>query len=511
MCRTCCVKLERPCKLKSHNQLNINNFLNTPTSACEHLNLFLKESHTSDSNLINIHRELLKHANNLNLEPVGNIPRDGNCLFHAVATHLNNAAPSIYPFTQADIRRTVVDWLQNNPYNENADHWSDFIFNMDWYDYLDRISDSEWGDHVCLVAISRVFMLNIEIVSSSSEMSRNVHRITSEHPHTSTLYLGHEHEQHYILLSPVTQEDSAIQLPTSTVTTEDSIISTGAVRRSLDSEHTENDAPSDISLSPLASPTSEKSHLDNNSLSPSASAHSSYLDSPNAISENGSMSPAWDEDDTLEVARNLQASRATTDGGGSVQQIDQEAFCTGLGLTTTLTSEAVPSHTHRLRREIRRPARYTPSEYINKRRRRIEPASPSGTGFDSLPQHIKTLILSFAIANNILMINVLRQVSKSVRAALDTCSSSMEQVYMNNFAMDALFGQKNLEMGHRSIFAVRTIGKKCGRLSGLFLRLKEILKKSTSKWFNAYIVLQYDGDRRHGWFRIVELYFKKKC
>lgn len=191
--------------------------------------------------------------------------------------------------------------------------------------------------------------------------------------------------------------------------------------------------------------------------------------------------------------------------------LTQEYFCHQIQLTAThnvndlMFKEKTPRH----RRQIRCPVRYTPSNYTCKRRRAIQPPTPNGINFNALPVEIREIILTFAIANSILMINVLRQVSKTVRDILDRCITHMERIYLNEYAMDALYGNRVLPVGYRSIFTIRSICKKCGCTSGLFLRLKEILKKSTSKWFNAYIVIQYEGDEYNGWFRIVDVYFKK--
>ena len=122
-----------------------------------------------------IQRDLAENMWINNLRPIGHVPRDGNCLFHAVAQSVN--AMDSTEYAQQEIRLMVVDWLRSNPYTSNRIHLSSFVHDSSWDEYLEGISTTEWGDHICLRAISSIFKVNIEIVSSQNPQ---IHRIVHD-------------------------------------------------------------------------------------------------------------------------------------------------------------------------------------------------------------------------------------------------------------------------------------------------------------------------------------------
>ena len=75
-----------------------------------------------------------------------------------------------------------------------------FIKNMSWDEYLEEISNREWGDHICLLVISHIYRITVVIVSShNSDINfLNVHETHGEEHRT--INLGHEFETHYIRL-----------------------------------------------------------------------------------------------------------------------------------------------------------------------------------------------------------------------------------------------------------------------------------------------------------------------
>lgn len=68
------------------------------------------------------------------LQAIGHIPRDGNCMLHVVAQSLN--ALDATDYEQQNIRQMVVEWLQNNPFTRNRAHLSRFVHDFTWEEYL---------------------------------------------------------------------------------------------------------------------------------------------------------------------------------------------------------------------------------------------------------------------------------------------------------------------------------------------------------------------------------------
>ena len=100
----------------------------------------------------------------LNLIPEGNIPRDGNCMYHAVAQSIQRIQGRNY--TQQEIRNFTCEWLRTNPILSNGVNLEDFLHNVSWEEYLQGVGGSEWGDHIALIGISNAFGVNIAVVSS---------------------------------------------------------------------------------------------------------------------------------------------------------------------------------------------------------------------------------------------------------------------------------------------------------------------------------------------------------
>jgi hypothetical protein len=105
----------------------------------------------------------------VDLVSVGEIPCDSSCLFHAIAVSIS-------------------------------------IGNMEWEEYLHGIEDTEWGDHICIMAASNLYNVAIGIVSSPHR-GMQVLRPNDDDASVDSLrrmYIGHEFELHYIRLEPLT-------------------------------------------------------------------------------------------------------------------------------------------------------------------------------------------------------------------------------------------------------------------------------------------------------------------
>ncbi|KAI8495468.1 hypothetical protein Bbelb_269230 [Branchiostoma belcheri] len=97
------------------------------------------------------------------LEVMESVPGDGNCLFHAVARHLEGK-PSA-----AEVRRKVVSWLRSNPYvdGEHIKNWLPGATESAWESYLRTMTmDGTWGDEIVLQAVSNTFGREVCVISN---------------------------------------------------------------------------------------------------------------------------------------------------------------------------------------------------------------------------------------------------------------------------------------------------------------------------------------------------------
>ena len=124
-----------------------------------------------------------------------NPPPDGNCQFSAIVYHLQ----SIGIYLSAEmLRHEVVSYLINNPAFRGTNFIPDFEIQ----------SDGKFGDEITLRAMSEIFNVEFEVISTLGPAARQI--IT---PHNSVamtrLHLGHFAENegtHYVALNP-NQED----------------------------------------------------------------------------------------------------------------------------------------------------------------------------------------------------------------------------------------------------------------------------------------------------------------
>ena len=66
---------------------------------------------------------LLANALAVDLIPEGNVPRDGNCMFHAVAHGLSVNGNSV---NQEEVRNAAAKWLEDNQLINGDVHLPDF-------------------------------------------------------------------------------------------------------------------------------------------------------------------------------------------------------------------------------------------------------------------------------------------------------------------------------------------------------------------------------------------------
>ncbi|XP_035682297.1 uncharacterized protein DDB_G0271670-like [Branchiostoma floridae] len=97
------------------------------------------------------------------LEVMESVPGDGNCLFHAVARHLDGK-PSA-----TEVRRKVVSWLRSNPYvdGEHIKNWLPGATESAWESYLRTMTmDGTWGDEIVLQAVANTFGREVCVISN---------------------------------------------------------------------------------------------------------------------------------------------------------------------------------------------------------------------------------------------------------------------------------------------------------------------------------------------------------
>ena len=144
---------------------------------------------------------LMANALALNLIPEGNVPRDGNCMYHAVAHGLSVNGNSL---NQEEVRNAAAKWLEDNKLINGDVHLPDFLYGMGWEEYLNGLRGAEWGDQISLIGIANAFGVAIGIVSSL-HVDRGIQYIYPQNSIVGQpcIFMGHEFESHYIRLVPL--------------------------------------------------------------------------------------------------------------------------------------------------------------------------------------------------------------------------------------------------------------------------------------------------------------------
>jgi len=199
MCRSCCKASLSSCGMLTHAKrtVSLSDFVKPANDVTEFIKFIDAISSIADSD--NTHDSLIANALLVNLLPEGSIPRDGSCMFHAVAQSLTVSAGLI---DQLSVRIRAAQWLRDHPVVSGNVQLPDFVYGTSWQQYLQGLETNDWGDHISLIGIANAFNVVIGIVSSETPGIRYIYpEDTSEQQHT--IYLGHEFESHYIRLTPI--------------------------------------------------------------------------------------------------------------------------------------------------------------------------------------------------------------------------------------------------------------------------------------------------------------------
>ena len=138
-------------------------------------------------------------------------PGDGNCLFHAIADQLR--IHNIRDISHQDLRRQVVNHLQQNPHTPDGTHLSSFVEDLTWDEYIQHMStDTYWGDNLVLMTVAELYQADIFIVSSLPgnslrQVSPSLQLTSRNNP---GFLLGHLAECHYFSLISSELHDSLL-------------------------------------------------------------------------------------------------------------------------------------------------------------------------------------------------------------------------------------------------------------------------------------------------------------
>ena len=135
------------------------------------------------------------------------VPGDNNCQFHAIADQLERIG--INKWSAKKLRLKAVNWLKDNEKRVMDDetvgkqtYLKDAIGIDDWNTYVEKMSkhDVTWGDEATLLALSVLFKIKINIVSS---LPGNYLHVVQPPKYwdidlKGDIYIGHYHEFHYV-------------------------------------------------------------------------------------------------------------------------------------------------------------------------------------------------------------------------------------------------------------------------------------------------------------------------
>ncbi|XP_062609101.1 uncharacterized protein LOC134270865 [Saccostrea cucullata] len=133
---------------------------------------------------------------------VHNVMADGNCLFRAINDQLS--VNGIFGNSPESLRKNTINYLRENPYQEDGSHTESFLFTENWEQYLSRMEQStEWCDHVIFKAAVDALGLRVVVFNVYGDDIRRTEVLSRKQSvDIITIYLGHFGEFHYLSLRP---------------------------------------------------------------------------------------------------------------------------------------------------------------------------------------------------------------------------------------------------------------------------------------------------------------------
>ncbi|KAL3889408.1 hypothetical protein ACJMK2_001752 [Sinanodonta woodiana] len=176
---------------------------------CSDPNLLCQILQTSQQAVSCSESTLEANCLSVGLELHGETPADGNCFFEAVSSQLRRLNCVVQKSPQ-QLRQEVVAFMRTNrgiQASEGTIHLDSFIYNESFDDYCSRMArDSEWADHVVVVAMARMLQIDIMIVTSSPLSGPEniiVWVVGKTDFQEDPILLGHVWESHYMSLQPI--------------------------------------------------------------------------------------------------------------------------------------------------------------------------------------------------------------------------------------------------------------------------------------------------------------------
>ncbi|XP_062566093.1 uncharacterized protein LOC134228451 [Saccostrea cucullata] len=532
----CCRESKVPCSLPSHNFPHISDFYLSD-------NLVNQLKGPSLSRTDTAHDDLVRNALERNLIPVGDIPKDGSCLFHSVAQSLSNYLQ--IDLNQQDIRDIVVNWLSENPETPAGDRFSHFVPNLDWDTYLEGILGTEWGDHICITAIANAFNIAVGIVSSSQSDLRYILPFDRQNRENLLhIYLGHEFEFHFIRLEPIpgTQADICINevnfhnvntvcIPNRDLNSNQNNTDNNNVHSNDFSHYSLQEVQLEPQLTDYSSDSILHLHLSTNDSSLSPPVSHVNIGPSASFPDNELFQTANDHIDspvppTLETPTLQRFSPTAISDTNNLSSTEKDRlFPPSLNSSFYLSPPSLSPITDRindsnldkqppvlspvrLRSNVRPPKKFTPSDYVRARKQIFpETENVNQKQFTDLPYFIQRHILSFVIYKNFNMFLTLIRVSTHFKHLLGTLHKLCPKVYLNENVMFLLEGRSVFAEGVRHNWSVRQLGRVSGSGSGVMMELRNILRPISSRWINGYIEILATAIA--GWYYIVDFKFKK--
>jgi len=119
-------------------------------------------------------------------------------MFHALCDQLKYKKQ--LEISHQELREELVKYLREHPKMSDGTELASFL-DADrfpsWAEYLRKMAQDEWGDHIILSAAANWSECNIHVISS---VPSNDVTISPFHPSSYVLELGHVVELHYVSL-----------------------------------------------------------------------------------------------------------------------------------------------------------------------------------------------------------------------------------------------------------------------------------------------------------------------
>ena len=117
------------------------------------------------------------------------MPKDGNCLFHALASFFE------HPGIRHDVlRRMIVHYIYQNPEYFEVDVTAEGYADLDHY-CENMARDRYWGDGTVLQAFAMLFQVTVYVYYSEHEPPTCLQKFDDDRPVLAVLLKGNHYER----------------------------------------------------------------------------------------------------------------------------------------------------------------------------------------------------------------------------------------------------------------------------------------------------------------------------